>query len=74
MEASDFITQLLCKMCGQQGHAIWMHNVTSQQAFRTATSPIGTSDSFYLRVGKNQSANPHIVCGRCGSVYQAEGS
>jgi ribosomal protein S27AE len=69
-QQTEFTTPLYCGRCKQSGFAIWARNKASRWRSVTATSPVGTSDGFYLRANMQLTANPQIVCGKCGTVHR----
>ena len=70
LEAAEFTTELVCVRCQQTGFAVWQRNLPSRWRNVTATSPVATSDGFYLRANTQMAENPQILCGRCGTVQR----
>jgi hypothetical protein len=70
VDAVDFDAQISCMTCGQEGWVTWTRNTANHARWRTVTSPVKTSDGFYLRTATPTFANPHIVCARCGAVHR----
>jgi hypothetical protein len=66
----DFDTQISCIKCGQEGSVTWTRDVAPHLGPVAVTSPVKTSDGFYLRVNASPSSNPHIVCARCGTLHR----
>jgi hypothetical protein len=66
--AQDFESGVTCIKCGQEGYVRWTRNAPTLLRTTTATTPVQTSDGFYLRVNARPTSNPQIVCHRCGCV------
>ena len=69
-EQEEFATPLHCVKCSRAGFVIWERNIPSPWRPVTATSPVSTSDGFYLRTDIYMYSNPQIVCGKCGTVHR----
>ena len=70
IDAANFYAQISCVKCGQEGWVTWTRNAANDARATTATSPVKTSDEFYLRVSASFFSNPHIVCARCGAIHR----
>jgi ribosomal protein L37E len=68
IDSVDFNTQISCLKCGQEGWVTWARCPASRAHVLAATSPVKTSDGFYLRL--TSFSNAHIVCARCGAIHR----
>jgi hypothetical protein len=66
----EFRTEFSCIRCCQQGFAVWARNESRKSWPVSATSPVSTSDGFYLRWNSYGRSNPHIVCSGCGMIHR----
>jgi hypothetical protein len=70
-EQEGFTAPLYCMKCSRAGFAIWERNIPSPWRPVMPTSPVSTSDGFYLRAANvYMYSNPQIVCGKCGTVHR----
>ena len=67
VERERFPVPMVCPKCKQVGLAVWEEAALPNPAGLWPTL-ISLPEGFYHRVQNNNSAEPEIVCGKCGAV------